>query len=513
MQFAIKDFYDSELRQSIGLSNYVLAIEDNCLIMRVCDKSIGGKYLVLFNKSLIGWYNIKFSETKYIMDSGRYITIETDILSQDGSKYINRNYSLTFIPKQTYNLNLFFSYLNELNKNNLNEEQKKYVEQLLKKKIEENRIIEERRKQKEIEELEAKYKEEEKIKQLELEKTRAEQTELNNFIRHVNSIQTDRELEKMFLNYFERYVDEKFLIESYYLDLAEYLLSNNYLYKKVRKILPEFDKVNLEDNIKKYNHNWFNINKVIEFMRRKYSDLNNESIKLITWIEIYDVAITYYSNIFYELYGKQVGDIQNLTLKDSILKYITSDILNDSYQIRCMFVYYLMSINKFDEEEYDKGYIYCKKIFENHYNLMKDENEYNNFVKSLLTKEEINKKLCTIDDVDLMGGYDFEIFVAEIFKKMGYKTTVTKASGDQGVDVIAEKNGIRYGIQAKRYSAVVSNSAVQEVVAGISFYKCDKAVVLTNNYFTNSAIELAKTNQVILWDRDMLKQKITELYS
>ncbi|RQN11113.1 restriction endonuclease [Clostridium butyricum] len=112
-----------------------------------------------------------------------------------------------------------------------------------------------------------------------------------------------------------------------------------------------------------------------------------------------------------------------------------------------------------------------------------------------------------------MTGSEFEIFVGELFKEMGYKTTVTKASGDQGIDVVAEKNGLRFGVQAKCYSNTVSNSAIQEVVAGISFYKCDKAIVITNNFFTNSAIQLAKANDVVLWNREMLKQKIEELFS
>ena len=111
-----------------------------------------------------------------------------------------------------------------------------------------------------------------------------------------------------------------------------------------------------------------------------------------------------------------------------------------------------------------------------------------------------------------MAGIEFEVFVAELFKKMGYKASVTKASGDQGIDVVAEKNGVRYGIQAKCYSSNVSNSAVQEVVAGISFYKCDRAIVVTNNYFTSSAIDLAKANSVVLWNREMLKQKIVDLF-
>ena len=114
----------------------------------------------------------------------------------------------------------------------------------------------------------------------------------------------------------------------------------------------------------------------------------------------------------------------------------------------------------------------------------------------------------TIDDIDGMDGAEFEKCIARLFTNMGYKTEITKHSGDQGIDVIARKNGESIGIQAKRYKGKVSNSAVQEVSAGKQFYKVDRVMVITNNEFTPSAKELAEANDVELWDRTILKDKI-----
>ena len=118
--------------------------------------------------------------------------------------------------------------------------------------------------------------------------------------------------------------------------------------------------------------------------------------------------------------------------------------------------------------------------------------------------------LSQINDIDLMNGVEFEKFIASLFSKMGYKTEITKQTNDQGLDVIAFKNGERIGIQAKCYSNTVGNSSVQEAVAGKNYYNCDKVLVITNNFFTSSAIKLAMTNQVILWNRDILKEKLKE---
>lgn len=122
-----------------------------------------------------------------------------------------------------------------------------------------------------------------------------------------------------------------------------------------------------------------------------------------------------------------------------------------------------------------------------------------------------NKLFTTIDDIDLMNGTEFEELIAKLFSKMGYDAEVTKASGDQGIDVIATKNGFKYGIQAKCYSGQVGNSAIQEVVAGKTYYSLNKAIVVTNNSFTKSAIKLAEANGVVLWDRNILKEKLMYL--
>lgn len=109
--------------------------------------------------------------------------------------------------------------------------------------------------------------------------------------------------------------------------------------------------------------------------------------------------------------------------------------------------------------------------------------------------------------IDKMEGHEFEQFTADLLRKLGYeRVEVTPGSGDQGVDVIAVKNGKRYAIQCKRYAQKLGNKPVQEVFAGKTIYGCSIAVVLTNNYFTEGAKEAAKATGVELWDRDTLRR-------
>lgn len=111
---------------------------------------------------------------------------------------------------------------------------------------------------------------------------------------------------------------------------------------------------------------------------------------------------------------------------------------------------------------------------------------------------------------DNMDGHQFEYFCADILRKNGFtNVTVTQGSGDHGIDILAEKYGVSYAIQCKRYDKPVNNSAVQQAIAGKGIYKKDIAVVLTNQYFTPQAIEEAAALGVKLWDRNKLNEMIT----
>lgn len=117
--------------------------------------------------------------------------------------------------------------------------------------------------------------------------------------------------------------------------------------------------------------------------------------------------------------------------------------------------------------------------------------------------------------IDAMStdGFQFEHYCAQLLLKNGFsKAEVTQGSGDFGVDIIAEKDGISYAIQCKCYSNPVGNKAVQEAYSGKDFYKCMVAAVLTNNTFTKAAEETAKQTRVLLWDRTYLENLLTVVY-
>lgn len=107
-------------------------------------------------------------------------------------------------------------------------------------------------------------------------------------------------------------------------------------------------------------------------------------------------------------------------------------------------------------------------------------------------------------DIDKMSGTQFEEYLAVLFQGRGFKVKITKTSGDYGADLIIKKDSAITVVQAKRYSSKVGIKAVQEIQASMKYYKAEKSMVVTNNYFTGPAIKLAAANEVELINRDKL---------
>lgn len=100
-----------------------------------------------------------------------------------------------------------------------------------------------------------------------------------------------------------------------------------------------------------------------------------------------------------------------------------------------------------------------------------------------------------------MNGLEYEKYCFDWLKAQGYHhVQLTKASGDQGIDILAYKNRKKYGFQCKYYQTPVGNEAVQQAYSGCAYYHCDQGCVITNNTFTKSAIALAEETDILLFE-------------
>lgn len=121
------------------------------------------------------------------------------------------------------------------------------------------------------------------------------------------------------------------------------------------------------------------------------------------------------------------------------------------------------------------------------------------------------RKLADLGSMDELEGRDFEYYCAGLLREHGFlDVEVTKGSGDFGIDVLAEKDGITYAIQCKCYTGPVGVSAVGQAYAGRDYYDRMVGVVMTNQYFTEPAVRMADKLKILLWDRGYLEEMIAE---
>ena len=104
-----------------------------------------------------------------------------------------------------------------------------------------------------------------------------------------------------------------------------------------------------------------------------------------------------------------------------------------------------------------------------------------------------------------------------VIKDSEGKSIEAKSTSDGKVDTtkpvtLKDKDGNEKTAEVKEKDTETNKgngtSSTKNILAGKTYYSCDKVMVITNSRFTKAAIDLAKANNVILWDRDMLKENL-----
>lgn len=125
-------------------------------------------------------------------------------------------------------------------------------------------------------------------------------------------------------------------------------------------------------------------------------------------------------------------------------------------------------------------------------------------------EENRKSRALTTSQVDNMDHLDFEVYVGRLLKQQGYTNIRLTERYDLGVDVIATKAGVTWGVQVKHYTRIVKAEAVRQVVTALVQYKCDRAMVVTNSFYSRPAKVLAADNKCVLIDRDTLASWIAD---
>ena len=113
-----------------------------------------------------------------------------------------------------------------------------------------------------------------------------------------------------------------------------------------------------------------------------------------------------------------------------------------------------------------------------------------------------------------LSPYEFEEFIAKLFRKMGYSARKTVSTGDFGADVIAKKEDETIIIEVKKYSIEhnITPKEVQRTLGAMWKHKADKAVFVTTSDFTVRAREVEKEGPIELWNKKIFQKMVRKYF-
>jgi Holliday junction resolvase len=94
-----------------------------------------------------------------------------------------------------------------------------------------------------------------------------------------------------------------------------------------------------------------------------------------------------------------------------------------------------------------------------------------------------------------MNAEQYEHHVAALLTAEGWRTTVSRMSGDLGVDVLAERPGRRLAVQAKMYGASSTKVNAEQVMClygAAAYIDCGELMLATNGRLTDDARRVAE---------------------
>ena len=286
------------------------------------------------------------------------------------------------------------------------------------------------------------------------------------------------------------------------LDTAKNELENKAVYNKIHNFAMQYEADSESTNLEQDNSKFIQLEK---YLKRKEVRLDSEQTKEIVEYFIFKNRILSNSKnkdldsfiqSFIQTYYDEFGTFYDESL----------DSINIDNKLFVYFIYLIkeskdnsISLNKLSERIISSYKVIENEKFEKH---LDDERK--------IIKMD-NKQYISFEDLKRMDGYEFEAFLTELFKKMGYDAIQTKLSNDQGADIIIRnKLGIKIAVQAKQWEDKVSNGAIQEVAAAVKYYGADKGMVVTTSSFTSSAVRLAAANNIELISKEKLLGWIDE---
>lgn len=126
---------------------------------------------------------------------------------------------------------------------------------------------------------------------------------------------------------------------------------------------------------------------------------------------------------------------------------------------------------------------------------------------AFLNEEEVSPEENTIEDIDRMDEKEFLAFIEALFIQAGTKVERGRDYRPCLVLYGEEETShecVRLLVRTKTSTSLIDVKAVEEILEVRDDHNADGLILITNNYYSEGAVEFAKNNCIQLWDRDEL---------
>lgn len=130
----------------------------------------------------------------------------------------------------------------------------------------------------------------------------------------------------------------------------------------------------------------------------------------------------------------------------------------------------------------------------------------NPYLGPKVRKIQLSRK--TIKELQCMDPFEFEDYVAAIYRKLGYSVQQTKRTGDGGKDIIIRKDGKTYYVECKRYQKPIDAHKMRDFIGACAIGGPHiGGIYVTTSSFTKDAEQAAKQRGIQL----IYGEKLTDL--
>lgn len=134
------------------------------------------------------------------------------------------------------------------------------------------------------------------------------------------------------------------------------------------------------------------------------------------------------------------------------------------------------------------------------------------YTKSRLNEKKREKCLRALKQsgIDNLDHAQFREYIGALLAGRGFSLKKPDGTLDLGVDLIAEGDKTKYAVKIKRQSSPVSRTVVNDLEREKHLNSCSRAMIISNDYFTDDAAEIAISNGCELVDREKLGEWILD---